>query len=637
VSLLKVSEPTRERTGVLSLYGELWQLARGQRHNLILSCLLLIGAQCVLLGAPFFAARAINVLQLQGAEGLREAGMWLSMMLVLAVGSWVLHGPARVLERNVALHVRQRNSASLIERVLALPMSWHESHHSGATAHRIQQSTSAISSFAQSQHVYLNSAVRLVGPVAALWCIEPVVAYVALTGFAVICVSVVGFDRAMIRLARLENAAEREYSSTLIDALGNSTTLYALRQARGVVSMLDRRLRAVFEPLKRLIVLNEWKWCTVDLATRALSCGLVGFFAWRVSRGSGGAGQALMLGSLYMVWEYAVQASGVIASIAQHFQSFARQHADYSSADVIRDAAVPPAVSGTPVAAAAAELPWQRLEIHDATFRHPASRGESPTVDNVSFTLERGKRYALIGDSGSGKSTLLRVLAGLGKSTLLRVLAGLYTCERISIGPKHGNVVASPAETARYFRSIATLIPQDAEVFAGTLADNLSLCESLQGAPSSQEFARALAVSAADRFVDASDDGLNRPIAERGANWSGGQRSRIALARGVLAATGSSIVLLDEPTAHLDSATEAHVYSAMFEMFADACVISSVHRLHLLDRFDYVLMMRAGRLIAWGTPLEIACTSQEFRELVNAHRTPNPEPPPTQAPEAAAA
>jgi ATP-binding cassette, subfamily B, bacterial len=223
------------------------------------------------------------------------------------------------------------------------------------------------------------------------------------------------------------------------------------------------------------------------------------------------------------------------------------------------------------------------------------------------FTLERGKRYALIGDSGSGKSTLLRVLAGL------------YTCERISVGPKHGSVVPSPAETARYFRSIATLIPQDAEVFAGSLADNLALCESLQGAPSSHEFAHALAVSAADRFVDASDDGLNRPIAERGANWSGGQRSRIALARGVLAAKGSSIVLLDEPTAHLDSATESHVYSELFAAFSDACVISSVHRLHLLDRFDHVLMMRAGRLIAFGTPLEIACTSHEFRELVNAH------------------
>src|SRR5262249_32586113 len=124
--------------------------------------------------------------------------------------------------------------------------------------------------------------------------------------------------------------------------LGNTDTVYALRQAKGVMARLERRLLAVFVPLRKAIVLNEIKWCTVDLATRALNCCLVALFVWLASRGSSGGGsttgKTLLLGSLYMVWAYAEQASSVIASVAAHFQTFARQNADYESANVIRDA-----------------------------------------------------------------------------------------------------------------------------------------------------------------------------------------------------------------------------------------------------------------------------------------------------------
>jgi ABC-type bacteriocin/lantibiotic exporter with double-glycine peptidase domain len=577
--------------GVLYLYGELWRLARGSRHKLIGACVLLIGAQLILLAAPLFAAKAINTLQLKGAAGLGTAGLWLSCVLGLAVTSWVLHGPARILERNVALGVRRRLSTSLIERLLSLPMSWHETHHSGATAHRIQQSSHALAGFAQSQYIYLNSAVRLIGPVVALWCVEPLVGFVAIAGFAVICASVMRFDRAMIRLAKQENDAERQFSASVIDALGNATTLFALRQARGVLAMLEKRLLAVFEPLRSSIMLNEWKWCTVDLATRALSCGLVALFVWSVTRGAHAAdrgGQALLLGSLYMVWEYAVQAGGVVASVAQHFQSFARQTADYASADVIREAV--PAVE-----AAASDIgihrDWKRIDIRDLSFHHVNRRTDGPALDRISLSLQRGKRYAVVGESGSGKSTLLRVLAGLYAGD-----HGTLSCDaRITL--------ASTEDIARFLRSVTTLIPQDAEVFAGTLAENLSLCESVRGTPQWQDLAGALHVACADTFVDASTSGLEVPIAERAANWSGGQRARIALARGVLAARGSAIVLLDEPTAHLDPKVEAQVYSRLFATFSDACVISSVHQMHLLDQFDEVLVMRDGRLMQERAPV----------------------------------
>jgi ATP-binding cassette, subfamily B, bacterial len=586
---------------VVNLYRDLWQLLRGERRIFVGAVVLLIGAQVILLAVPYISGRALNALQQHGTAGLRQAGLWLSLVLLVACGSWILHGPGRVLERRVALTLRRRMSTMLLGRLFELPLSWHESHHSGATAHRVQQSTGALSGFAQNQYVYLNSAVRLIGPLVALWWVQPLVGLAAMLGFALIVSSVVGFDRAMLRLANEENEAERNYSATLVDTLGNTGTVYALRQARAVAARLERRLLAIFIPLRRSIVLNEVKWCTVDLATRVLSCCLVAIFVVLVTRGTAtdGVEKPLLLGSLYMVWEYSQQASGVIASIAAHFQTFARQHADYASADIIRDTVA----SEPPVSAVAASSDWRHCAIRDLTFHHLAKRSDGATLERLSFVLERGKRYALIGASGSGKSTLLRVLAGL------------YPAERVALTVDGGPTRVSPAEIAHFMRAQATLIPQDAEVYEGTLGENLSLCESVLGPPAPNAYAAALETACATDFVQPTPLGLEVSVAERAANWSGGQRARVALARGVLAATGSSLILMDEPTASLDPATEARVYTNLFAAFAGACVVSSIHRLTLLGRFDEVLVMRDGRLVAQGTPDELALTCSEFQRL----------------------
>jgi ATP-binding cassette subfamily B protein len=585
---------------------------RGERRVFVGAVVLLIAAQVVLLSVPYISGRALNALQLHGTAGLRDAGLWLSMVLLVACGSWVLHGPGRVLERRAALLIRQRLAAHLVERLFQLPLGWHESHHSGATAHRVQQSTQALSGFAQSQFIYLNSAVRLLGPLIALWWVEPLIGLSAVAGFAIIVSSVVGFDRAMLRLANQENEAERRYSATLIDTLGNTGTVYALRQARGVAARLERRLLAVFVPLRRAIVLNEIKWCTVDLSTRVLNCCLVALFVWLATRGTPaeGAGKPLLLGSLYMVWEYAQQAADVVASIASHFQTFARQHADYASANIIRDT-VPDSAPVTSTLASS-DTRWQRMTVRDLTFRHATSRNGGPALERLSFCLERGKRYALIGASGSGKSTLMRVLAGL------------YPAERIALTLDDGPIRVSPPETAHLLRARATLIPQDAEVYEGTLGENLGLCESVSGPPAPHAYSGALQAACATDFVQPTPLGLEAPVAERAANWSGGQRSRVALARGILAACGSDLVLMDEPTASLDPATEARVYTNLFAAFTDACVVSSIHRLSLLGRFDEVLVMQEGRLVAQGTADELALSCCEFQRLTSL-QTPRAE------------
>jgi len=108
--------------------------------------------------------------------------------------------------------------------------------------------------------------------------------------------------------------------------------------------------------------------------------------------------------------------------------------------------------------------------------------------------------------------------------------------------------------------------------------------------------------------------GLETNVLEKGVSLSGGEKQRLALARGLLAARNSEIVLLDEPTGSVDSLNEIRIHENLFESFKNETIISSIHRLHLLDRFDYIYLFSKGKIIAQGN-LETLKKNRLFHEM----------------------
>ncbi|WP_207185124.1 ATP-binding cassette domain-containing protein [Rubrivivax gelatinosus] len=567
------------------MYQHLWAHAHGARARLVTALAMLSGSQLLKLGMPWLAAKAIDTLQTQGRAGLSEAGLWIAAILGLSLLIWLLHGPARVMERSVAVRVRRSVAAAMYTRLVHAPLAWHDRHHSGDLQHRVAMSATALCDFTQNQFIYLQNIINVAGPLAALWLLSHQTGMLAIVGFVTIGAVILRFDRALMRLATAENLAERRYAARLLDFVGNISALASLRLQQATERLLDTRLAAVFVPLQRAIVLTEWKWCAVDLFGLALSWGLV--VAYALTSAAPAAGGVMLIGSLFMVYQYAQQASGVLGSIAANYQNLARMRTHFASGALVREAPQPAAPGPAP------DGRWQTITLQGLAYRHESK--DRGGLHGATLTLRRGERIALVGPSGSGKSTLLRVLAGL------------YAAQG-------GRVAVDGTEMPgrRHLAELATLIPQEAEVFEATMHENITL--GAEVAPAA--LAQAVHASVLDGVLQTLPRGLQTPMSERGFNLSGGQRQRLALARGVLAAQSSSLLLLDEPTSALDALTEQRVYQRLAAAFPGACIVAAVHRMSLLAQFERVVFMVGGGVVDVGTVVELRARQPLFAAML---------------------
>jgi ATP-binding cassette subfamily C protein CydCD len=214
-------------------------------------------------------------------------------------------------------------------------------------------------------------------------------------------------------------------------------------------------------------------------------------------------------------------------------------------------------------------VPEGPLSFEGVTVRYPGRSGDA--VSEVTFRVEPGETVALVGPSGAGKSTLLGVLLGF-------------------VAPAEGRVLAGGVDLAdadqEQWRSRIAWVPQRPHLYAGTIAENVRLAR-----PGADDDAvrRALRDAGALEFVDALPEGAATELGEDGAGLSAGQRQRLALARAFLA--DRPVLLLDEPTAALDGATEAEVVAAVRRLAAGRTVLLVVHRPALLQAADRVVRL----------------------------------------------
>lgn len=578
----------------LTLLRTAWSFTRTEKRRYVLVYSLFVLAN--VLGAlhPLLFGWFIGAVQRQNTAVMTVVWQYAGAYMGLKLLEWCLHGPGRVMERELAFTVSRNFLADLYHQTLHLPVGWHKEHHSGATINRIRKAYEALKNFFQSGFVYLHTIAKCLFSFGAMLYFSPLFGSVGIVlGIFTVWV-ILQFDKPFIRTLEETNEREHEASSNLFDSLSNIMSVITLRLEKRMETAQMGRITAIFPPFARNVRINEWKWFVASMLIALIYVVVsVGYVSQQYVPGT-----VFYVGSLVTLLGFVNQFTSVFSDVALQYTQIVQYNTDVQTARSIGSAYEQ---HHRPDEAEALPENWQTIEIDHLNFTHQstgtffANARKLPNLSDLRVRIKRGQRIAFIGESGSGKSTLL---------TLLR---GLYQ-------PEAGVDVRVDGTLYHDLNRIAntvTLFPQEPEIFENSIAYNITL-----GLPFSED--EVMQVCEAAHFADVVGqltDGLQTVIQEKGVNLSGGQKQRLALARGVLAARHSDIVLMDEPTSSVDPKTEFQIYHRLLTEFTDKAVISTLHRLHLLPMFDYVYILRNGQIVDEGTFVELRQHSPIFQEL----------------------
>lgn len=549
-----------------------WKYSTGNHRAFVVFYTLSILANAASLLTPYVFGRVFNVLQKGGDHMLTQLTWWLMAYAGLSAIFWALHGPSRIIERKIAFRVKETFVDDMYGKLKSLPMKWHQDHHSGDTINRINKASAALYSFSEEQFTFIQLIIAFFGPVFALLFISPLIAGMACICSVITIYALSRFDRVIIPLLEQENNLEHRFSSAFFDYVSNITTIISLRIGERTRSELHRRLAVIFPIFSRSIVLNEYKWFALSMCTVLIDAFLILFYIWHQLH----LGIAIMIGTTITIHQYLRSLSSSFSGFAARYESVVRWHTNCGATRFIEEAWQGlPAATGTN-----APENWQHIRIRNLHFSYEDREHHLHQLQDIELDIERGQRIALVGESGSGKSTLLGLLRGIYEAQGTEVL--------IDDQPQPGLSSLSP---------LTTLIPQEPEIFENTVSYNITTGLEYDKA----ELDEAIRIACFDSVVNRFPQGVETDIREKGVNMSGGEKQRLALARGVFAAGGSSLLLLDEPTSSVDNQNEMRIYGNLFEAFAGCAIISSIHRLHLLPQFDWIYVLQAGRIIEQGT------------------------------------
>lgn len=238
------------------------------------------------------------------------------------------------------------------------------------------------------------------------------------------------------------------------------------------------------------------------------------------------------------------------------------------------------------------------LELQSVEVRH--EQDSPPSLADVSLSLSGIRKIGIIGESGAGKSTLIDVLGGF-----LRPTSGSFRLNGIDMSD-----LCSVS-----WREQVTYIPQKPYIFHSSLADNIRF-----NAPQATdtEVEKVVAAVGLQELVNSLPQGIHTMIGGGGRSLSGGQEQRVALARSLL--SERSVILLDEPTAHLDIETEYELKETMLPLFEGKLVVLATHRLHWMKEMDQIIVMEQGRIAEIGTHEQLMSKQGVYEQLVKCER-----------------
>ena len=551
---------------------------RGHRSAFIGGALLSLAGAALALAQPLLVRRVLDSV----GQG-RPAGSAVVLLVVVVVGAALLGGAQGYLLQRIGEGVVLSARRGLVGHLLRLPIAEYDARRTGDLLSRVSADTTVLLTVVDSGLFGAASGVVVViGAAVAMLLIDPLLLAVTLASVSVgvaLVVLVAGRIRALseqaqarvgdmtasveraltaVRTIRASGAEARETAAVV----GSATAAYE-------AGLRSARLQALVSPASSLAVQGSF----------LLVLGLGGA---RVASG------AITVADLVAFVLYLFL---LVLPLAQTLQGFTTLQAGLGALQRIEDVQRIPAESdlaGAVVVDADADL----LRFDHVSFAYADG---TPVLHDVSFTVRRGTRTALVGPSGAGKSTVLALA-----ERFYDVTGGAVLLSGVDVR----------SLPRAQLRAALGYVEQEAPVLAGSLRANL-----LIGAPAATERELQGVIDAVNlrELVSRAPAGLDSEVGDAGVLLSGGERQRLAIARALL--QKPALLLLDEPTSNLDSRNEVSLRAAVDAVALDRTLLVVAHRLSTVVDADQIVVLDAGRMVAVGRHEELVLSSPLYREL----------------------
>ncbi|MDA8155962.1 MAG: ABC transporter ATP-binding protein [Actinomycetota bacterium] len=512
-----------------------------------------------------------------GVLALIPAGIML-VFLLRGVGRYFYEYLMQSVGEKLVANIR----GSLYDHILELPLSYFNSSSSGSLISRVVNDTGAV------QNIISLTLKDLFVEAATTICL---IGYVFWLRWDLALAAVILLPAAFYGVGRIARSLRRismriqEKASGIMESLSESFTGIKIIKAfvgEGMQKKLfDGRNRDFYREKMRSVRVSGLATFVMDVAGGA---GIV-FVLWYGGRLVVGGqlsagGFTSFLAAIFMVYTPAKRLSRVVAEIQKVRAPLERIQ------DMLRLGTEPEGEQDIPVISDA-------LEFNAVSFTYPGSQQKA--LDGVSFRVGKGEVVAIVGESGSGKTTLANLIPRFYVPT-----SGSICIDGIDI-----------SRASLYsLRSQVGLVSQEVILFNETVRENIAF-----GRPGAteEEITKAARAAYAHDFITELPGGYQAIVGEKGVRLSGGQRQRLSIARAIL--KSPPILILDEATSSLDTASENIVQKALENLMRDRTTIVIAHRLSTVKKATRILVMEKGKLLAAGTHEELIHSSPVYQRL----------------------
>jgi ABC-type multidrug transport system fused ATPase/permease subunit len=534
------------------------------------------------LGQPLLVSQVIT--RVQAGDPL---DLLVFALVALVVVSALLNGFSHYLLQRVGTSVVFSARRTLVARLLRLPIREFDDRRTGDLVSRVGADTTMLYAvLTQGLVDSIAGSLVFVGAIVGMAILDPVLLGLTVLVIA-LAIGVVSGLAGRIRVASKEQQTKvGDLAASVERAIGAIRTVRAANATERETTAITEDARGAWRAGIRVARVSALVVPVSGVALQVALLVVIGVGGFRVASGATSiASLVAFILFLFMMIMPLGQAFGAVTSVNQALGALGRiQEIIDLPSENEGDTSVSDAEPALNSESAAISFEFVKFGYDD-----------NPVLHDVSFTVARGSRTALVGPSGAGKSTMLALIERFYDPT-----AGVVRLGGVDIRALDRDAL----------RSQIGYVEQDAPVLAGSIRDNLLLA-----APSAtdEECIAVLRTVNLGEVLDRSDAGLDAEVGEEGVMLSGGERQRLAIARTLLAAP--PILLLDESTSSLDGLNEQLLREAIDAVAEERTLIVIAHRLSTVVDSDQIVVLDHGRVVGVGTHSELVKSTPLYKDL----------------------